>query len=416
MYSISGLLKRTAPCLFAIIIDAMGFGLVYPTMTALFTAAHSPILPADISLHLRQFYLGLSFLLYPLCMFFGTSFMADLSDKYGRKKILAICMAGITLGFLLMGFGVTSASLSLLFIGRALSGFMAGSQPVAQASIADLSSAETKIRNMTIVSMSYCIGVILGPLLGGLLADQKLVSWFNFSTPFYAATLLALIAFIWVAAGFKNTEHTPSLDHKLSLARPITLFIEGVRHQLIRKLALVFLLMQIGFSLFFQFIVVYMRTAFHYLPWQLGAINSMLGIGFGIGLLIGMPLVIKRAKPLTIALYTLLLLAIGQLFAGLLPGASVQWPLAIIIATVDIMCFSSMLTLFSDSVDSKKQGWAMGIANAMMALAWTLTGFASNLLSYLGANGLILLGGIILLIAALYFKQSFAPKFKQYRS
>ena len=415
MYTIGGLLKRIAPCFFAIIIDAMGFGLVYPTMTALFTDPNSPVLSPNVTVHMRQFYLGVSFLLYPLCMFFGTSFMADLSDKYGRKNILIVCMIGIALGFFLMGFGVTASSLSLLFIGRALSGFMAGSQPVAQAAITDLSDASTKVRNMTIISMSYCVGVILGPLLGGFLADRALVSWFDFSTPFYAAAILSLIAVLWVALGFKSTSVSQAAKAvKISLARPITLFIEGVKHPLIRKLALVYLVMQLGYSIFFQYIVVYMQQAFHYSPSQLGAVNSMMGIGFGVGLLVGMPLVIKRAKTITIALYTMLALGIVQSISGLVPGAAIQWVMAFLVATIDIMAFSTILTLFSDSVNENKQGWAMGIANAMMALSWTVTGFGSNLLHLVGANGLIFIGGILILLAFVGLKWIFAPAFAAY--
>ena len=58
-----------APSLFAVMIDAMGFGLVYPMMTAILTSTSHPIISPEASLHLRHFYLGLSFLLYPLGMF-----------------------------------------------------------------------------------------------------------------------------------------------------------------------------------------------------------------------------------------------------------------------------------------------------------------------------------------------------------
>jgi hypothetical protein len=62
------MLRKTAPCFFAVIIDALGFGLVYPVMTSLFTADHSPVLSANASIAVKHFYLGLSYMLYPLCM------------------------------------------------------------------------------------------------------------------------------------------------------------------------------------------------------------------------------------------------------------------------------------------------------------------------------------------------------------
>jgi len=393
-------IRKLAPCLFAIMIDAMGFGLVYPVMTAIFTATHSPVLSASTSEHMRHFYLGLGFLLYPLCMFFGTSFMADLSDNYGRKTILTLCMIGIALSFALMGLGVVDSSLWLLFIGRALSGLMAGSQPVAQAAVGDISTQNNKAKNMAVVSFSYCIGVMFGPLIGGFTSDHNIYEGFNLSTPFFVAAVLSCLAVLWLIFGFRNT-FIANTKKPIYFLRPITLFFEAFAHPTIRLLALVFLLMQIGFSLYFQFIVVHMKLAFDYSNALLGGINSMLGIGFGVGLLVGMPLIVKVWKTKRIAVVLGLLTGIGQIIAALIAFAWLQWPLAIVIALFDIMAFTAMLTLFSDAVDAKQQGWAMGIANAMMALAWTITGFASNLIHALGTNGLILGGGMFLIIAFL---------------
>ncbi len=397
------MLRKTAPCFFAVIIDALGFGLVYPVMTSLFTTDHSPVLSADATIATKHFYLGLSYMLYPLCMFFGTSFMGDLSDIWGRKKVLLLCMMGITLSFLLMGLGVAFSSLSILLIGRALSGLMAGSQPIAQASIADLSTPETKPLNMSLISMSFSVGSVLGPLLGGIMSDQQLLPWFTYTTPFFMAALLALFASIWIGFGYSDT--ALALSHKkISILRPVQIFIEAFQHKSVRILALVFLLMQMGFSLYFQFIIVYMKNTYDYTNWQLGAVQGMIGLGFAFGILIGMPLCVKRFKVPSIAVVTLLLTGLGQLLVYVLPLSLLQWPLAVIIATSDIMAFSCLLTLFSNAVDEKSQGWVMGISGSVMAFAWMITGLGSNLLSLISSAGLIALGGVLLIISAVLLK------------
>lgn len=387
-----------APCLLAIIIDALGFGLVYPVMTALLSTNPSPVLPADASINLQHFYLGLSFMLYPFCMFFGTSFMGDLSDNYGRKAVLMLCMGGIALSFFLMAMAIEFSSILLLLIGRGLSGLMAGSQPIAQAAIADLSTAETKTKNMSIIALSYCIGSIFGPLLGGVTSDHALVSWFDFSTPFFIASGLAVITIFWLRFSFKET-FIASIKKPLDFARPIKIFIEAFEHRPIRALAIIFLFMQIGFSLYFQFIVVQMRYTYHYNNWQLGAIQGMIGLGFAIGLLIGMPLIVNRWKTAKIGFFTLFITGLGQLLAAIIPSEATQWILASIIAAADIMAFTALLTLFSDAVSKTSQGWAMGIANAVMALSWAVTGLGSNLLTMVGPQGLILLGGVCLTLS-----------------
>lgn len=405
--------REIAPCIFAIIIDALGFGLVYPVMTAIFTATQSPVLPVDASAELRHFYLGLGFMLYPLCMFFGTSFMGDLSDNYGRKKVLMICMAGIGISFLAMALGVGFSSIALLMLGRALSGLMAGSQPIAQAAISDVSTLETKAKNMSIIALSYSIGSILGPLLGGVTSDSGIISWFNFATPFFVAAILAFIAFVWILISFKET-YVVEIKKSISVFRPVCIFIEAFEHTSVRILAIVFLLMQIGFSLYFQFIVVQMKLAHNYSNWQLGAIQGMIGLGFAIGLLIGMPLGLKYWKVITLAVITGLLTGLGQLFAAINSIAELQWLLAIFVATFDIMLFTAMLTLFSNAVEKNAQGWVMGIANAVMALSWAVTGLSSNLLDLLGTRGLIFIGGVCLIMGSLLLQKSYREKYQSY--
>ncbi len=88
-------LKLLGPCLLAIAIDAMGFGLVYPIMAAIFSDPHSGIIGAGTRVSLRNFYLGLGYGVYPFFMFFGSSLMGELSDGYGRRRILLLCIFGL---------------------------------------------------------------------------------------------------------------------------------------------------------------------------------------------------------------------------------------------------------------------------------------------------------------------------------
>lgn len=393
------ILLRIAPCFFAIIIDSLGFGLVYPVMAALFTAPDSPVLNPSTSYAMRNFYLGLGYLLYPLFMFFGASFLADLSDAWGRKKVLLICMLGIALSFLMMAAGVVLSSLWLLFAGRALSGLMAGSQPIAQASIVDLSDEQTKARNMGLISLNYGVGLSFGPFMGGVLADPRVVSWFGYWTPFVIAAILSLIAFVWVWLGFRESG---SIDrsHRLSWMRPVHIFIEAFEHRSVRLLSMVYFCMQIGWSIYFQYLIVHMRTAYHYGRLEMGLLQGMFGLGLVLGLLVLIPILSKRMSSKSLALLMYLLTAVGIFLSAVDSWQGLQWVLAVYVSTVNATAYAAILTVFSDSVSAKQQGWVMGVSSAVMAFAWVLSGFSSNLLSLFGTEGLMLLGGCMLLFAA----------------
>lgn len=387
-----------APCLLAIIVDGMGFGLVYPIMTAIF-ADPTSALSANASPAWRHFYLSLGYMLYPLCMFFGASFMGDLSDNLGRKKVILICMIGIFVSFLLMAFGVVFSSIALLMIGRALSGLMAGSQPIAQAAIVDISTPETKAYNMSIITLALSFANVAGPLVGGLFSDANLSSHFTFATPFYMAAVAALLATIWIYVGFHETskDYHP---HRINLFRPIEIFVQAFQHKSVRMLAIIFLLMQLGFSIYFQFILVLLHDKFHYQNWELGAFNAFIGFAFALSLIFGMKIMLNFWKLHTVAVISLCAVGIAQFIAAFVAVAWQQWALAVPIGGFDMIAYTAILTAFSDAVDKSMQGWVMGLSGAIMAFSWAVTGFSANLLPILGATGLIALGGILLIASS----------------
>lgn len=159
--------------------------------------------------------------------------------------------------------------------------------------------------------------------------------------------------------------------------------------------------MQIGFSIYFQFILVLMRYEYNFPNWQLGTLQGVIGIGFAAGLLIGIPYSLKYWRTEKIASVNIALTGVGVVLAAISTIVSSQWLLAFLIASFDIMAFTVMLTLFSNSVDETSQGWVMGIANSVMALSWAISGLGSNLLNLMGTRGLIFAGGICLILGSI---------------
>ncbi len=393
-------IRELAPCFFAIFIDILGFGLVYPVLTALFTSIDTSILPEDASQSLRFFYLSLGFLLYPLFMFFGASFMGDLSDILGRKKVLMICMGGLLVGFSFMGVGVKVSNIALLLIGRAVTGLMGASMPVALAAIADLSTPKNKAVHMSFVSLVQSIGFVLGPFMGGVLSDSSLVHFFDFSIPFFISGGLALIAIFWLWAAFDETFIRQVGPH-IDLRRFFRVFVDASKHRAVRLLSLVFLLMQMGIALYLQLILIFYKNKFNYSSLKMGMFNAFLGLWFAIGLIVVVPYLVKRCRVEWIAFFCLLVSGLAEILVAITGNEWFLWMIGIPLAIAVQVGFTSMLTAFSNAVDAKSQGWAMGITGSVIAISFALTGLSPNLVPLTGVKLLIFLGGLLMLMGCL---------------
>lgn len=385
--------REIMPCLLSIILDNMGFTMVYPLLTAILST--EGIFAYGTSSALIQFYLGLGYLLYPLAMFFGASFMGDFSDVLGRKKVLIICMIGLFISFFLMGLGVSLSSLTLILIGRAFSGLMAGSQPIAQAAVVDLSPSEEKTWNMTLITLTICVGIIIGPAIGGIL------SVISYSTPFYFSAAISILAAIWVQISFHETFKHQS-EKVLHFLRPIMVIKEALIHKSVRLLALVFILMQAGFSLFFQYNLVRLEEKYEFGSLGLGMFIAFIGVCFSIALLYVIKPFIKKWCVKKITIIFLTITGLSQIVAGFVHPLGLIFLFTVPLAMGDIIAYTLMLTNFSNAVDHLSQGWAMGVAVGSMGIAWTLTGLFSNLLLLVGTEAIIIFGGLLLLLSAFF--------------
>jgi len=393
-----------APALLAIIVDYFGWGLVYPLATAIFDDPVNGFLSAAATQATRDFYLSLSFLLYPLCLLFGSSTLGDLSDIYGRKKILLLSTLGICVSFICMGLGVLVKSLGLFLFGRAFSGFMAGCAPIAQASVVDLSSPEDKPFNLALLSLTFAIGLILGPLVGSILSDSHLISWFGYTTPLFFSAALALAAALWIQAKFSPQPRLNPVK-TFSLTRPFILFKEAVQSLELRHLAFVLFLFQFGVSLYIQSMLIFLNTHLHYTSVGLALFWTIMGLGFVLGLMLLKALMRTSIRISQMIFIALSLQALVVILSSFIAQESTLWTLGFFFSFLNPFSYALLMAVFSDSAPQESQGWVMGIWSAVIALAFIVGGLANNLVPLFGLDPVIFLGGVAIFLAAFTFRR-----------
>ena len=136
---------------------------------------------------LNDFQTSLLFSTYAIAQFFATPVIGKLSDRFGRKPLLIISLAGTVIANFLAG---TAATVVILFLARFLDGITGGNASVAQAVISDVTTPETRAKGFGIYGATFGLGFVLGPAIS-LLAQQ-----ISLGAGFLVSSAIAFIALI----------------------------------------------------------------------------------------------------------------------------------------------------------------------------------------------------------------------------
>ncbi|OGT26363.1 MAG: hypothetical protein A3I77_08460 [Gammaproteobacteria bacterium RIFCSPLOWO2_02_FULL_42_14] len=396
-------LLKVAPLFLVIAIDSMGLGILFPILSAMLISHSSHFLPGNTSNFLRELIYGVTIGIYMLAWFFGSAMLGDLSDAMGRKKSLMICLIGATSGYIISAAAIGFHNIVFLILGRVLAGFTAGSQPIAQAAIVDVSSEKNRARNIGYVLLAVSIGFVLGPIMGGVLSNDSLVSWFNFATPLYFAGFLSLLNCIVLYFSFHET-FTSTKKIKIRLYYAIQIFIEAFKSKSIRMLSLVLLIETAGWSEYFTFVSQFLLRRFHYTASEVSFFIAVLAVGFSIGFGFLVNPVAKRFNLKNAVITNLLIAALLCLITAMTHVVAVIWAGTVLIGMSVALLYSLLITIFSNQVSAEQQGWVMGITNSVSALSFGITALMSGFAADLSPAVPIYLGCVGLALAALVLK------------
>jgi len=123
--------------------------------------------------------------IYAAAQFIGAPILGRISDKYGRRPILLICLSGSAIGYFIFGIG---GALWVLYLSRVIDGFTGGNISIAQAYVSDSSSKIDRTKNLGFIGVAFGLGFIIGPIFGGIFSQISLLA------PAYAAGIFSLAA------------------------------------------------------------------------------------------------------------------------------------------------------------------------------------------------------------------------------
>ena len=200
-----------------VFIDLLGFGMVLPLL---------PIYAKQFSTDQSGIQLGLLMASFSAMQFLFAPMWGRISDRFGRRPVLMVGLAGSVIFYTLFGVATQHQSLLWIFVARIGAGFAGATISTAQAYIADTTTLQNRAKGMALIGAAFGLGFIFGPLLGYLAVPKSLGAppepW-----PGYIAAGLSAIAL--AVAAFKLPE---SLNAKSASAAKKLLDLTALRDAL----------------------------------------------------------------------------------------------------------------------------------------------------------------------------------------
>ena len=271
-----------------VLIDAISFGIILPVMPSLIMSL------SDVDLSEASRVGGYLMFTYAVIQFFSAPILGNLGDRFGRRPILLFSLTALGLDYLLMGL---APSLLWLFIARIVAGVASSTFSIAYAYVTDITPEEKRAQRFGMVGAAFGGGFVLGPVIGGLLAE------FGERVPFFVAAGLALLN---VSYGYFVLGESLAIENRRPFqfvrANPIGAVLQLKTYPLVFGLAFAYFLYMLGHLSLPSTWTYYTIEKFAWSESQIG-----LSLGFaGVFMILVQALLIRWVIP-----------AIGAFYAGI---------------------------------------------------------------------------------------------------
>lgn len=390
---------------FTIFLDMLGMGIIIPVIPSLF-APNSGYMFSTFLLRFSNNYILVGWLtaVYPLMQFVFTPLLGQVADRYGRRKVLILSIGGTLLSYLLFAYAVVLHSLELMFIARIIDGVSGANIAIAQTIIGDVSHEKDLARNFGLIGAAIGLGFVLGPFLGGILADKHLYSYFTPVLPFLVTALLSGINLLLLI--FILPETLPEAKSKrIFLTQPFLNLMNIFKLKRIRRLILTIFTLNAGFACFTAFWGIILAAKLHFTSFAIGKFFGFLGILIILvqgGIVRRLSGRVDAVKVLQFSLFGISCVLLGFYFVI---GHSV---LLIYLLVPGLALFMALSKAFSMALLSKntpedQRGVIMGVSASSNALAQALPVLVAGYFASYYSTLPIAIGALIIFIGWFYF-------------
>lgn len=300
--------KQILPLLAIVFTDSMGITIMIPIIPFYVLAFDTP-----------PVFVGLIISSYAFAQVIFAPVLGSLSDRFGRKPVLAVAQLGTVASLLLLGF---AGALPLIFFARILDGLTGANLSTVQSAISDISSKEDRAHALGLVGAAFGAGFIFGPLISGLALR---LAGNNYSAPAFVAAGFALTSFLLTVFVFKETLSKENRGHSETKRFGVASMVQGLRSPETAPLYILAFVVQFFFTMFTAIFALFTLNRLGFNSFDNAIFLGFFGLqlvfmqGFAVGRLV------KRFGEYRLLVVSFVMTAIGFGVATFSPQQAVPW-------------------------------------------------------------------------------------------
>jgi len=310
------------------------------------------------------------------------------TDRYGRRIMIISGLSGLALSMFVFYF---SDSIGVLYLSRVIGGVGAALLiPAIFAYVADITTMDQRAKGNSFISASMSLGIVIGPGIGGFLAD------FGLKMPLLISALVGLAAVAFSAFMLEE-----SMDAKIEVPNekpePMVKEIAQSFNKPYFIPLVITLVMSFGLMAYESILGLFVDNVFGATPKDIAVLVTSTGLISVIIQLFAVDWVVRKFGEAVVLNIFLALAALGFLLSIFVPSYIMFFGVTMIIF-LSTSILRPVLTTLISKLAGNEQGFAMGMNNAYMSIGNVLGPLLAGLLFDVHILYPFILGLIVLVI------------------